>query len=132
MNSKTFITISIFLLALIYIPVDASYRIANNHSEKNEHMSVSLSRDNNSQPQPLQPSTPQQGDPLLNHKEKQSTHHSGKGHHAEEDGKHHHFHMDRMKRFRRFCNLFTLFTKCFLAVAHICILIGLFKALISH
>jgi hypothetical protein len=78
--------------------------------------------------QPVQPAPPEEKKAMRNTHESPKT--TGKGTHAEEDGKHHHFHMDRVKRMRRFVKIFTLVTKCFLAITHICILVCVFKALV--
>jgi hypothetical protein len=52
--------------------------------------------------------------------------------HSEEDGKHHHFHMHRAKRAKRFCNMLCVMAKLLLLITHICLLLYVFKATLAH
>jgi hypothetical protein len=70
------------------------------------------------------------------HKEEKKDHFPKEGQakkaHSEEDGKHHHFHMHRAKRVKRFCNVLCFMAKILLLITHICLLVYVFKATLAH
>ena len=60
---------------------------------------------------------------------KESSHRKG---HSDEDGKHHHFHMHRAKKIKRFVNLVCMFAKLVLVLTHICLLAYVLNAPFAH
>ncbi len=128
MKPQFLLTTALLAMILVYLPVDAAFTTSEKQDTKDPSGTVYKPQPKH---QPTEPVLPGERHPLMGGKENKQ-HTSAKGTHAEEDGKHHHFHMDRVRRLRRFFNIFCLLTKFFLAITHICILITVFKAIISH
>jgi hypothetical protein len=69
------------------------------------------------------------------HHEKDSTAPKEAAHrraHGDEDGKHHHFHMHRAKKAKRFSSLLCLVAKILLFIVHICLLAYVINAPFAH
>lgn len=125
MKPKKLLSILFLFLVFGFIPANASIENATS-SENKKNMVVEHGKEKSN---PIHLPPQEEKEPYRagrdNHQPK------AKGTHSEEDGKHHDFHMDRLKRIRRFCNILCLLTKCFLAITHICILFSLFKTIVG-
>ena len=126
MTRRTLFSCLLFLVINLHMPVGATFmrHMIVEHPVVTELKAIALAS------HPIDPVAPPAKQPMMDTKNQMKT--KSHGHHGEEDGKHHHFHMDRVRRLKRFCNLFCVVTKCFLMITHLCILISLFKAVLTH
>ncbi len=81
---------------------------------------------------PADKNSPSKQNRKENHKDSAPHNESHKRAHAEEDGKHHHFHTHRVKRVKRHSNLICFLAKLLLVITHICLLVSVFQASLAH
>ena len=109
--------------------------------EKTENKTINLPAENvldaksSQAAQPPKSSNPAKPRHSRDHHEKDSTVPKEATHrraHGDEDGKHHHFHLHRAKKIKRFPELVCILAKILLFIVHICLLVYVINAPFAH
>jgi len=140
MKPQIIITVSILVLASMFVSATANAAGSSAKKVKTENKSIQLQYEATTDKAEQPAQSPKSNKPAKprnsrdNH-EKDSVppkETSTKKGHSDEDGKHHHFHMHRTKKIKRLVSLVCFIAKLLLVITHICLLAYVLNAPFAH